>query len=283
MRDPAIHMTRSSLITVLELIGYKHPKALADNIFRLGEGYQIRDRFITNITSKKVNENMERLKKLNKAPMSVDQFQLLLIDVRQKHNHKMISRITATDKDYLLLKDVCLIACDFAKAAETQDLASGCRMFLNLGIEMMRNKYALNKFKTFRDKIYNLYEFYSTLANDPTPELTEEVQQVYVQAIKDLTQADFSQDYNKLEERINFFYAKNDIQKNNADIDEWVTAQFAVMFNDYDTLPSPNQLYGDNASKRYRTFKMFKKLPSEERSKPQQGSIMAEYNKKVKK
>lgn len=283
MKDPTLHITRSSLIEILDIIGYSNPKAVADSIFRLCDGYQIRDRFVTNVTTKKTSEALDRAKRLNNAPMAVDQFQLLLIDVRQKLGHRMISRITLADRDYLLLKDICVMACDFAKATKAKDLSTGCRLFLQIGIELMRGKYALNKFKTYRDRIYNTYEFYALLQEDETPDLTEEVRDAYLEGIMEVTGIDTSRDYKSVEERINFLYAKRDIVRNKATIDDWITAQIATMYSDFDTLPNPNQLYGDNACKRYKRFKMVKRMNGEVEEEKPRGSIMSEYNKKVRK
>lgn len=252
MRDPSLHIKLSDLATLLESLGQDSPKELANTLIMLAheKGYQRRDRVLVTTTASKG----KTLKKVVAKPNADDTntFGSILEITRRRLKHKLVQSINPQSKDYNVLKEVAQLAHTFVQEFQlSKEL--GYQKFIELGIALMRNKYGLNKFKYYGEKIFELQETYTLVTNDDNPLATEAIALIYnefLQKEAGLTLPFAKENYS---EWVNFYYTRLDCKTYNASPKDWIKAQFdGLAF--MSAVPELSQLYGDNAYKRYISY-----------------------------
>ncbi len=254
MRDPAVHIKLSSLVTVLGKAQVAKPTETAMRILRLSVPFTIRDR-VTVTGDAKTRKRASRVIAANKkTEITVERFNLLLTSCRTAIGHKSISPIRKGSNDYITLKEVMMLACEFTVSCEIESVEEGCKTYIQLGLELMKysNQYGLNKFKYYDKNIYTAYESLDMVAHDPKPKRTRKFHDIYVQLLAEY--AGIERDLLKPEDYVCFLYARLEADRAGAGIEEWLRSQFEEIGRMFSGIPNPNQLFSVNALKRYYSY-----------------------------
>lgn len=234
MKDPSINIKRSELLQILkELEVYPN---LANQIFLKAKGIKSnRDR----VTIKKSSKT--RLESLKQGQDIVRLFQMTLIGVRQQLGHSRITEIKPTSKKYTTLNKVAGNCKEFIHDMDIP-VQQGVIDYVRAGLEFMGRKYGLEKFIYYHDKIVDRYRDKKTIEEDSDKELTQKIYDYYTSKVS--TVVDFT---------VDFVYCRLDLTEDKADYRIWIDAQFSKL--EYlNVVPEPNQLHGENAKKRYRSY-----------------------------
>lgn len=222
MRKSSIHILRSDLISILKK--YVTLDDIDHLLFEVSNKYMSRKLVISN----KV------------IPINVAKFNSILNSERIKLNHKP-HNILKTDKLYSVLVDITTDAEEFNRTYML-DVEDGFKSYVNIGLTKIGKNYALNKFKTYKEHIFNKYNNLCIVEQDDNKDLTEQIYQYYLKKIK--SNRSFVENYH------DFVYCRADIELNNADVKDWINAQF-IGFEYLNAYPQPYQLHGEEAFKRY--------------------------------
>lgn len=281
-RDPTLHVTRSSLIEILNELNYSNKTTghkLADMIFDASYKYQITDRYLQILKMKaKGKEKAVRSMEADDVPaQTVEKFNLLLIDVRTKLNPNVKARgILKSSRDYIMLKEIAKMAYDFADHFDVRPKEDGMREYAEVGIKFM-GKYGLNKFKTYDSRIYESFESKVAVITDPSSEDTAlfymEWQKKMLEYVGPDEVENLDKDYVKYS---NILYARIAADECGADYQQWIEAQFEGL-SFVNAIPELGQLYGDNAKKRYERY-MMRLVDNKEEGT--QDSVLDMYNDK---
>jgi hypothetical protein len=262
MRNPAMHIRYTDFIKVLNSVGIPKPNSTALAIFKAAVPFNIRDRYV-------VNGNADTQRKANRvitaskaSSITVPKFHMILNSERAKVGHKYFQPILQSSPNYLMLKEVCQLAVTFATQCGFDDIYEGCRVYVYLGLDRMKRNYGLNRFKTYDSYIYQQYEFYDLITNDVDKERSKEVCNTYIKLLIEYAGIE-RDDFDKPENFVNFVYTREVIDREQANIEDWIRAQF-VEFSKYPNspIPSPNQLCTDKSVDRYYTYMTQENLSS---------------------
>lgn len=255
-RDPSLHIRKSHLEEVLNLIPYDRKmvgKVLVEKIFEAAQKYQITDRYID--VSKAKSRTRAKIQKSIEADKGVpeklvEKFNALLTAHRQIDNHNAKIRVIRKDsKDYLLLKEVAKMAHEFSEHFDIQPIEDGYKEYIEIGIGFM-GRYALNRFKTYHNRIFEEFENRVAVVTDDKPNKTrqffiiwKDCMEEYAGLVPELSEADFSK-YSHI------VYGRVDADKKHAHYEDWIRAQFEGL-SFLDAIPELVQFYGENARRRY--------------------------------
>lgn len=264
MRDPVMHIKLTDFTNILANHGFDNPKKLAMRIFQQAVPFNIKDRYLVKTNTKAVIKVNKEVKASRTASMTVQQFNRLLDAERRTIGHRHITPIRPNSPTYLLLKEVALMACDFSNSVGIENIDEGCKIYIQLGLEKMKysNAYGLNKFKYYDNSIYSTYESYEMIHNDPESVRTKEVHDIYATLLAEY--AGIQRKFEKPEEYVCFLYCRLELDRIQADIEDWLRAQFEELGRAFDSIPNPNQLFSDNALKRYYQYFKTPKAEQEE-------------------
>lgn len=263
-KDPAMFIRLSDFTDILANNGFASPKKLAMRIFTQAVPLNIKNRYRVEGDAKTREKAHKVIKSAKTEDMTVQRFNRILDAERRKVGHRHITQIQQGSKDYQLLKDVAILAVNFAHEAGIANVDEGCQMYIQLGLEKMKrhSQYALGKFKYYDHEIYRMYESYDTVASDPEPELTKEVYDAYTRLLAEY--AGFGREFSSAEDYVCFIFARIEAQKVGADMEDWVRAQFEELGRMYDSIPNPNQLFSEAALRRYYSYFRTPKSKQEE-------------------
>lgn len=260
MRDPSIHITQSTLASLLkDTLELTDQKALtlAKKLVKKAFDSRVKNRATIVEKDKAVS------KKLKKAVESendyTEQFNRVLTLNRElaKHNFTPINQ---TGRDYTTLKEVTLIALEFCKVFNlSPDVGFG--HFIQLGFQLIGKKYALNKFKYHKENIFNLYSFSLEIQTDPKKKDTEKFYEIWRDTM--LTWSSIDIEITTVEKYVNILYARQEADEAKADYDDWIEAQFQELAW-LDVIPELSQLHGVNALERYEKWKVKNKKVKKE-------------------
>ena len=188
----------------------------------------------------------------NGTVLSVEKFNRILSAVRQLEGHRFVKNITKEDPEYLTLKQVAVLAEQFAERYDIQPREEGYRSFCVIGIRLMGKKYALSKFKYHLEKIGLKFEAQLAIANDRYPSGTKEIFACYRNTMAAEAGVDISS-VSKDDRWLHVIYAREEADDAKAVYADWVQAQFDEL-SFLDTVPELTQLYGENARIRYERY-----------------------------
>lgn len=250
-RDPILRISRSNLINVLKEVNSKNLLDSVDDIFMHAQKYQIRDRYFITSTAKK-SKNLERT--IAAETPIIEKFNLILSSVRIELKHKRVQAISKADSSYTLLKEVAKIAYDFAEDFDIVPREDGYKEFCKLGITMMGRVYALNKFKTYKQSIYEYFDSYTVVVSDTDQEGTLEFYSEWQSAMLEYTglesQIYIDKDYKKY---VHIIYGKQAADSIEAPYRDWIVAQFEGLAF-LNAIPELSQFHGENSLKRYEKY-----------------------------
>lgn len=253
MRDPFLHIRRSSLIKILKELDFKQPiNTMADQLFNLAQPYQVRDKYLIVAATAKSTRKMQ--KSLEAENPIIEKFNGILASVRIELKHKRVKPILKMEKDYIMLKEIAKLAYDFAEDFDIKPRSDGYREYCKAGIEMMGRGYALNKFKTYHNSIVEIFTALEALSEDEDVAATLEFYatwQAMMLEYSELGDQIYIEKEPKKYVHMLFGRAQADLQQ--ADYEHWLRAQFEGMAF-HSAIPELTQLHGDNAVKRYERY-----------------------------
>lgn len=250
MRDPIVHTKRSSLETVCRVIGL--PKGTANTILveLHRRNLQLKNYYVLPKAQSKIRQKVQ--KELDAVTGNTDLFYSTLVYVRKSVEHKSVTPpILPGTKNYQLLVEVSNMA---AKFAEDFGLSrgQGIKQYVEIGVGIMGKRYAINKFKTYNDKIYEYQTNSLVLDEDPSPDLTKKFLDEWVVALSKHT-AVKNYSVSSVAEMVHYVWGKEAALISKATFEDWIEAQIEGL-SFMGVIPEPYQLYGDNAKLRYDSY-----------------------------
>ena len=258
-RNPSLHILKTDLAKVMaQLMPKARPNdidAVVEKMFDIAQPYQIRDRYMQLLGLK--DNVKKKIKRSGKAdaelPFAVlETFnRILTAQLAKGNSFRKVKAINKDNPEYITLKEIAALAYQFVKDYDVKPLESGFKEYVALGLKLMP-KYALNKFKFYNTRIGECYESYIELTNDDNPDGTDEFYEVYrhLLSVKAGLTEKSDKDYTKF---IHFLHGRRAADKAEATYTDWVTGQFEGL-SFMGAVPEINQLYGDNALKRYQKY-----------------------------
>lgn len=251
-RDPAMYIRLSDFTDILASNGIKNPQALAMRIFTQAVPKNIKNRYVVTgdkPTREKANKIIQAA---STSDMTVQRFNRILDAERRKAGHRHLHPIRKGDSNYLQLREIAHMAVEFCHSVGIVNLDEGCAMYIQIGLEKMKrgSQYALGKFKYYDAAIYQLYESYDTIANDPEKSITKQAHDLYVHMLAEY--AGIGRD--DLQQPVNyvcFIFCRLEAERLQADLEQFIEAQFEMLSKSFEAIPNPSQLFGDWAVKRY--------------------------------
>lgn len=247
-RNPTIHVTLTNLIKILRHLGFDDPMETAVSIMTAAVPYAVKDRYVVkgdNSTRRKLKKHIDAVQK---SRVSIEKFNQLLLSCRMAAGHKGVRVIRDGDAQYMTLKEVAGAACEFADAFKFDQVEEGVKVFIQLGLKLMRRDYSINKFKYYQEKIYAHYEAKHTIDDDPEPDTTKEVYRCWKDLM--LEYAGLDRQLERDEDYVVMVYVRMDAESAGAHYEDWLRAQFEGL-KFLDRVPNLSQLYGDKAYTRY--------------------------------
>lgn len=256
-RDPAIHITHSSLIKVLEQIGLEDSKKVANAIFRNSKSFAIKDRYVV-MGDSRVQRKAKKLiaSSVQGDSIPVEQFQEILISERMALGHRGIKPIFKDNSQYVLLNEVAQLAYDFAKVFNFSSVKEGCRIFVNKGLSYMKKNYSLSKFKYYNEPIIKYYESAIALSTDADKNATDEFYELYRKLLVEYTGID--RELKRVEDKVCMLYARLEADEIDADYEDWLRSQFEQL-GILGFVPNLTQLFNEKAVNRYYEYMMNQK------------------------
>lgn len=242
MRDPSIHIKLSDLRRVFHKLGID--VSLAEQVVRHSKEYKIIDRQVL-LTTKTMKKKVTKLQQ--HANSNIELFEGELYLERTQQGHKRVRHINPDTSEYNTLIKVSQLATKFANTYDL-DITHGIRTYIRIGLQLMRHKYSLNRFVYYDNHIHEEYSKQLELREDSNPKLTEAIYKYYSSLVT--VEVDKSAD---------FVYCRIDIEEYNAKPQMWIDAQFEIL-SFIDVVPTPDQLHGIKAYKRYLRYASERKI-----------------------
>ena len=142
----------------------------------------------------------------------------------------------------------------------------GYHEYIRIGLTLMGNKYSLNKFNYYDDKIFELRECQRQVQEDANPTQTEQFQRTW----DALVQKEYGTvrakaiEFTQFHQYVNFVWGRVQADKNKAKYQDWCMAQIdGLRF--LGTEPFITSMHGDKANDRYDEY--MKSKPKEKSSR----------------
>ena len=249
IRRPSLTILHSDLLKVVsdlwcnkELDKMTAQQITDEIIFKASDYPLVRSVIVTNkSTSKKIQRASSNY---------VDHFNRVLNAVRQSLGHKFSKLILNTDREYLIL---CEVAKDAESYCETfaMPISEGFIEFCEVGLSKIGRNYSLNKFKSYKSKIFQHKSKLDAIINDSDPEVTQQIARAYLIACKIIDEEQASRIFKTHQH--DFIYTRELIEINKANYKTWIEAQFSGL-KYLDVVPEPYQLHGEESEKRYFSY-----------------------------
>lgn len=250
-RDPSIHITLSSLVSILSELGYENSAALADDIALKAYSKAVQGRNFVMKTPKR-EKKIQKLLSNKVAPDIVSYFNLCLYTARKQAGHKGIEPISATDSNYNQMCDIASSASKFSQEL-FGDPKEGIARFIEMGFGFMKGKYALSKFSYYKERIYETARMLKEINSDTNQIGTFTLYTHWQRKMKEQSNVELDLT-NKPEQYIAMLYSRKSADEVKVtDYGLWIDAQFA-RFDFLDTVPHINSLYGSEAQLAYATY-----------------------------
>lgn len=242
-RDPSIHVRQSTLVRLFTRLGL--PVDQVPALVALAAPYALKGRLVVTGNAKQ-RPKLERL--VTAGEVDVAKFNGQLHSVRVQRQHKGIKRISPNDLEFSVLREIAVDATEFCGAYDLEQ-TQGYAMYCEIGIGLMGRKYALNKLKGYKERIFYRYEALDTIQNDPDRPATRKFYETWSAVMLQKTNVTLTVE-NDPEKFVNFVYGRSDADAAGADYRDWITAQFdGLAFLNH--VPELSQLHGENALNRY--------------------------------
>lgn len=262
-REPSIHLYRKDLILVLKEVLEELDLTdvelhnLALNILNSGKKYSLTHRQLK-VDNAKLLKSTSRVVLSNRDDAGV--FASLLNLVRKQRKHRGISIIKVGAKDWLMVKEIASLAITFCQDFQLKR-EEGFKVYINLALDKMNDKFGLAKFNNFHQGICDDYDSIEKIKLDMTPNLTLSLKNLYEKYLgeKGIVR-DYSQEPSKY---INFLRAKDEVIKYRVTNEIYIKAQFKG-FEWCNSYPDPSQLIGKGAIDRLNKYLVENKIKPNE-------------------
>jgi len=244
-RDPSIHVKRSDLLDILSK-AVPHPEDLTAHIMKSAVKRNIRNRVVVTAKSRsrtKLKRTIAAEDQIVEKFNGIYNMMLQERDIRSTQIHK-------TSSQYLVLKEIAKNAqecCEMFNAV----LETGFKRYIEIGLDLLKNKYTIYRLKGAHPKILLRYE--NTLKLEGYDD-TEGFMRMYIawkKALLKYHQLDF--DVEDPDRLVAFIYAIDEATKVKASYEDYIDAQFDK-WSFLDSMPEFSQLYGENAVLAYHKY-----------------------------
>lgn len=251
MRDPSIHIRRSSLSEILKEIVQGDIEYIIDEIFKRSNMHAIRNRVLVEVKSRD-KKRLERIASVDKD--LAERFHAIYQQVNMNNNIRT-SVIKQTDSKYATLKEVAQQAKNFCDMFNLEE-ESGFKAYVTIGIKLSGNNYSIYRLKGLADKIIKYYEDILAIENDEDSDGTTDFYVAWQNAMIKHTGRSMSIEDPHM--YVNFIYGRQAANKTEAKFEDWVEAQFE-RWTPSGTIPELYHLFGDNAELAYTKYIAAKK------------------------
>lgn len=248
--NPSIHIGLSSLVKILEDMGFDKPVSTAETILRKSVPYAIKDRYIV-----QGNEQFQKkAKKLIAANtdtgLTVEKFNQILTGCRVSLGHTNITPITKDSTQFVTLKEVAKLAYSFTEDNAIGSIEEGCKIYVMLGLEFMtwKQQFGIGKFKYYDEKIRAKYEASVLIKEDPKKIETRSFYEAWREMV--LEYGSINRELKTATDYVYMIYARIEADNAGAYHGDWLKAQFEAL-SYLEVTPNHKQLIGEVALGRY--------------------------------
>lgn len=278
MTDPTLHITKSSLLFILRKRAIMCPEALVEEIFEDSQPYALRNRFTSEVRGSKRARRAKKAEVYTIPENEVELFNKILTAHRKTLNHVFIP-IRREDVQWRLLGEVASDAKAFHELYGFTELQAGYQVYIGMGIDLMRGKYGLNRFKTYKDRIVEEFGMMKTLSSDKEKEATDRFTSTYVTLMKEESGVWMDENEFTLSQRVDLMTARAQADRMGVKYREYLRAQFAEL-SFLGGVAETYHLHGDAAGQRVKSFLAKQGVESKDLGK---SGGMKEYYSKLKK
>lgn len=278
MRDPSIHITKSTFEEILKTLEVNYFPT--DAFFLMARKASVDSRLVISSNKKTTNKvNKITLASHGDANLAAE----LIYAIRIKLRHRGVRKINQSDpKNWDLCKklaEICNTFCNDFKL----DTRAGFITYIEMGIKRINsNRNLLQKLINMAESLTIIYESKvevdEAITSDSVRRGILQVHDIYVKYIANFTgiYEDFK---DKPDKYVHFCRTYQLINKNKWGIKEYITAQFeALAF--CNGVPPVESLYGDKAIERFNKYRYSKKssLNEGESTPVVEGSLWSKIN-----
>lgn len=204
------------------------------------------------------------LKKVATENKNVDLFNRLLFTIRKNYNHRISKSIHKTDKNYFLLIEITEDAIEFSDSFKL-NFNDGFTIYIKSLLKLCGNKYSLNKFKTYKEKIFYNYSIIDKAKSLDIDNLKlTEIVLYYYNKISTFTDDEVKKLLkNNYTEFLLLYYH---IVSKKINFKNYIDFQFKFYKKCFENIPQIIHLNTDNAVERYLEFELLNKNKSKKSS-----------------
>lgn len=252
MRQPSVHLTKSSFNQLLEELEVK--AFPVDAFFRMAASRAI-------ISRNLVVKNKKITKKVNKVLLATKGDTQLTADliyaVRIKLRHRGVRKITeANSREWSLCKELTSICNQFRETYNFDNTREAFITYIELGFKKMQGNYRnwLTRLIAMSENVFNYYESLGALSEDDDFKATQVLYDAYYRKIADATGILETKELSEApEEHVHFLHLRKFLEEHGWDPEEYLEAQFQELAW-CGAIPEYSKLTEDKAIKRYRAY-----------------------------
>lgn len=248
MREPSVHITKSTFDQLLEEMGIEMDSKA---FFKRARNYSVPSRSVLKGNNQKNRKKLAQIQSSSIADTSL--LADIIYYIRIKMKHQGVTKINPATSQWRYLKELAAKVNDYCQNFNLNKregyidfVTRGMRLFQETKRKSMQSPvtYLNSNFERIFDAAKGEWE----LKHDDNPEGTEELYNIYINRILEMT--GIPNNYrNDPEQYINFKYAREQADKVGADYDLYIEAQFdALAF--CNGIPKIEDLAGEKAQER---------------------------------
>ena len=200
--------------------------------------------------------NSRTRKKLEKEVVSTKGDTSLMADiiysVRVSLRHRGVRKININDREWLQVKNLTEIVCKFCEDFSLE-YREGFIIYVKMGLSKISSyRNYVGKLISMSESIYSEYECIQELKDDPTPELTKKMHDMYVNRVTSKTGI-YENFLDKPSKMYHFYLAKKMCQRLRITEETFMDAQFESLAW-CNGLPSPESLTEEKSIARLNKF-----------------------------
>lgn len=245
MIDPSIHILLSDLTLILKKANVKNYEKVALKIFTEGSKVTLKHRLNININTKDANKVKNIL--ANDVDQRVALFQTALLQSRGSIYTEQILKGTSK---YNLLVEIAGKAFVFYETFNFDKEIDAYLAFCETGLKLIGKKYALNKFKSKYDQIFQTYEYRVEIESDPNINNTFQFFKIYAKEIYSRMSLKVSIEKGDYFRLIDYHLGRKIADKLKADYQDYIDAQFEGLAY-LGVAPERYNLHSEGAKERY--------------------------------
>jgi hypothetical protein len=198
-------------------------------------------------------QNKNRVSKIaNSSKADAQLVSGMLYKGRKVAKHQRITRITESSNDWPHLKDLTKLIKGVATELD-MSLESLLRVYVPQFIQSMGKSFRINRYRSVHEITCRNLESTLLLEKDPTPSVTKEVHDIYLDEYEERTGVRPKPMWMYPEVYVNFLYAKELSVEMGVSSRELIESQFEGL-EWANSAPEPNQLHGEKAEGRLRKY-----------------------------